>query len=292
VCGNIGLNTAKCHGIIDEDADLIIEMVNFFRSRAHAEVEQQAFETSRSLESVSKIITSKTNDIQRRGGPPNRISELSELLTSVDKICSSNPFCQSEAGQDSVARSIIVKTAPGASLDKFRENVLASHLYLKHLDENCDIAQVTKSLQPDFLSTEFQGLVGLPAVVAPPKRPPIPRFLGEGVVHNPAGLALFDDPNDGTLVYVADSGNHKVRLISASTGETFRNIGFGEGVKRGQLKNPMGIVFYISKDNMPLLYVADMNNNRVLIFNAITGAILQFIGSGKGSRHGEMAVNR
>ncbi len=90
------------------------------------------------------------------------------------------------------------------------------------------------------------------------------------------------------LLYVADSLNHRVQVFSAVDGKYFCTIGAGVvGSGIGQLNFPMGLCLQMPEAisgglgfTDPLLYVADKNNNRIQVFNALTGAFVRMIASG------------
>lgn len=94
---------------------------------------------------------------------------------------------------------------------------------------------------------------------------PIDRF-GAGELVRPIGLAR--DPVEG-VVYVADSGDHKVKKFSDG-GEFLSAIG-GPGRKAGALNTPT----YLSFSN-GTLYVTDTFNFRIQMFDRNGEAISQF----------------
>jgi uncharacterized protein (TIGR03663 family) len=82
--------------------------------------------------------------------------------------------------------------------------------------------------------------------------------FGAGQFRAPKGLALDADGN----IYVADSQNHRVQVLSPE-GSFLREWG-GEGNAPGQFKEPWGIA--ISPEGA--IYVADTWNHRVQVFDA------------------------
>ena len=105
----------------------------------------------------------------------------------------------------------------------------------------------------------------------------------------PATAALLDGPRAVKLdaagnLYIADSGNHRIRRISAVTGiiETVAGTGSeefsgdgGPAISAG-LKAPSGLAF----DAFENLYIADLGNNRVRRMDAGSGIITTVAGSG------------
>ena len=102
---------------------------------------------------------------------------------------------------------------------------------------------------------------------------------------NPTGLAL-----SGTTLYVADSGNHRIRAIDlANTNKTVSTIaGSGTAGHAGgagtaaQFNFPTGIA--VSGDT---LYVADQNNHRIRAIDLASGTVRDIAGDGTaGSTNG------
>lgn len=100
------------------------------------------------------------------------------------------------------------------------------------------------------------------------------------ILQFPTGLALLpkDEEDDyfdfSSLLYVADSMNHRILVVRTDTGEQFLTIGNGRGKAEGKLNGPQGLLIYKTQ-----LFVADSNNNRVQVFNAINGSFVRSIGS-------------
>ena len=68
-------------------------------------------------------------------------------------------------------------------------------------------------------------------------------------------------------------------------------IGAGVGSGTGELLNPHGIVLLMPLPGLtsdPWIFVNDRTNNRIQVFNAITGAYLRTIGRGAGSGPGQL----
>ena len=82
-------------------------------------------------------------------------------------------------------------------------------------------------------------------------------------LNNPFGVALDSSGN----VYIADSGNHRIRMIDAISGNISTIAGTGSGGYSGdggaatsaRLKYPTGVVL----DSSGNVYIADSYNNRI-----------------------------
>ncbi|KAG2374520.1 hypothetical protein C9374_010804 [Naegleria lovaniensis] len=108
-------------------------------------------------------------------------------------------------------------------------------------------------------------------------------FNGDGMhalltqFHTPIGLSLT--PN-GDL-YVADSGNGRVRKISASTRIVTTLI------SNQELSTPVGVFAMTNGD----VYVTDSTKGLVKHYNATTGIVSLVAGGGSASRNGALATN-
>ncbi len=115
-------------------------------------------------------------------------------------------------------------------------------------------------------------------------------FAGDGssamaaMLSEPAGLAVGAD---GT-VFIADSGNHRIRRVAAGRIETIAGLGLlgygGDGGPAGRalLRFPKGVAL----DGAGNLYVADTGNNRVRRI-APDGRIATLMGTGQRGRTGD-----
>jgi len=90
----------------------------------------------------------------------------------------------------------------------------------------------------------------------------------------PQGIASTTGGN----IWVADTGNNRLKKYNPTTGALFNNIG-GEGSGPGQVKEPMAIA--VGADNS--LWVADTGNNRIEMFNSTPVYVRQFGTEGTGS---------
>ena len=119
------------------------------------------------------------------------------------------------------------------------------------------------------------------------------RFAGDG---GPAEAALLNFPTavavdtDGN-VYIADTLNHRIRMVDVATG-TIRTIaGTGQARYSGDggpaisasLQDPAAIVI----DGRDRLYIADQSNNRVRAVDLRTGRISTIAGNGTAAYNGD-----
>lgn len=91
-------------------------------------------------------------------------------------------------------------------------------------------------------------------------------------LQHPLGICTAADPN---LLYIADSYNHKIKVLDLSS-RTVRTVagsgsaGLVDGKGRGaRFSEPAGIM--LGPEN--LLYVADTNNNAVRVLDLVTGSV-------------------
>lgn len=112
-----------------------------------------------------------------------------------------------------------------------------------------------------------------------------------GQFNGPFRMAI-EMPEPGTtynpLLFVTDYGNHRVQVFDAVNGEFVHSIGTNVGFGPGQFNGPLGISLHQSPTGgATLLFVGDNGNNRVQVFNAITGTYIREIGSGGGAHPGQ-----
>ncbi|MBI4865385.1 MAG: putative Ig domain-containing protein [Candidatus Wallbacteria bacterium] len=120
----------------------------------------------------------------------------------------------------------------------------------------------------------------------------IPAFSGDGgaatsaTINQPEALAFDASGN----LYIADSGNHRVRVVNAGTGAiaTFAGTGnagaAGEGglATVAELNRPSGLAF----DSAGQLHISDTANHRVLVVQA-DGKVRRVAGSGQAGFSGD-----
>lgn len=122
------------------------------------------------------------------------------------------------------------------------------------------------------------------------------RGAGPGQLSGPSGIVLKitaipktlgdgeQEPSEDVRLYVADHGNSRVVCFSALTGRYLRLIGAGKGSGPGQLSGPFGLALQYPKGGRrgdPVqLFVADYGNNRVQVFDSLTGRFLRSVGTG------------
>ncbi|MCP3906009.1 MAG: hypothetical protein GY715_20490 [Planctomycetes bacterium] len=121
----------------------------------------------------------------------------------------------------------------------------------------------------------------------------VATYSGDGgpavnaAVNAPDGVAIDSAGN----IYIADSLNHRIRRISAATGNISTVAGTGTAgffgnngpATSAQLDSPED-VFVDASDN---IYVADRNNNRIRRIDAGTGIITSVAGNGGSSYSGD-----
>jgi len=110
---------------------------------------------------------------------------------------------------------------------------------------------------------------------------------------NPTGLVLDDFGN----LYIADTGNERIRKVNLSTGIITTVAGTGERgftedgglAKHAELANPLGLAI----DKKGNLFFVDRGNNKVRKINTTTGIISTIAGTGEAgfSGDGELATN-
>jgi hypothetical protein len=118
-------------------------------------------------------------------------------------------------------------------------------------------------------------------------------FGGDGgpatsaMLNVPAGLAIDASGN----IYIADSGNNRIRRVDAVTGIITTVAGNGTAAFAGDggiataasLNSPDGVAV----DSFGNLYVADSVNNRVRLINASSGIITTLAGTGSPNFNGD-----
>ena len=105
---------------------------------------------------------------------------------------------------------------------------------------------------------------------------------------------MLQSPTDsagGNLLYVTDVEDQLVHVFNAVDGNHLRTIGQGEGDGPGQLKCPLGCVassVATEQENSGELYVSEWANHRISVFDISTGDFKRHIGSGQGSKAGQL----
>jgi sugar lactone lactonase YvrE len=121
-----------------------------------------------------------------------------------------------------------------------------------------------------------------------------PGFFGDGgpatgaQLNEPTGLAL-----GGDILYIADTGNHRIRAVDLSSGtiETIAgsgNAGFGgdgRSALEALLNEPSTVS--VTADRLTL-FIADVANNRVRMVQFSTGNIFTFAGTGDDAFEGDL----
>jgi DNA-binding beta-propeller fold protein YncE len=116
-----------------------------------------------------------------------------------------------------------------------------------------------------------------------------------------SGTGQFDSPMDVFIantgpqsdseLFVSDDCNDVVMVFNPMTGAYIRSIGNGKGAGAGQFNGPWGLLVQtpLVSGGDYLLYVTDVSNHRVQVFNAVTGAHLRCIGAGNGAGQGQLS---
>jgi len=92
------------------------------------------------------------------------------------------------------------------------------------------------------------------------------------VLKTPNGLALN---NDGSELFVADTGNHRIVVVSTEDWSVLHEIGSGPGAGNEQFDSPNDIDVWaggIVEPGDGVLFVADTGNDRVVRYGYDTGA--------------------
>ena len=98
------------------------------------------------------------------------------------------------------------------------------------------------------------------------------RGSGDGQFSYPWGISI-----KGDVLYVADSGNHRVQKLTSS-GKFLHKFG-QQGSDQGQFNGPAGVII----DSNNKLIVSDFNDHRIQIFNENGGWLLTIDGKGSGN---------
>ena len=117
------------------------------------------------------------------------------------------------------------------------------------------------------------------------------RYIGQGQGAGPGQLdrpigctALLGGEGSISKLYVSEEDNHRVSVFDMATGAFIRHIGAGRGANAGQMDSPIGIALSLGgvarQGGDHLLYVSEVENHRIQIFNARTGAHVGFLGVG------------
>jgi len=121
------------------------------------------------------------------------------------------------------------------------------------------------------------------------------RYIGQGQGAGPGQLdyprgctALLGGEGGISELYVSEQDNHRVSVFDMATGAFIRHIGAGQGANAGQMDSPIGIALSLGgvarQGGDHLLYVSEVGNDRIQIFNARTGAHVGFLGVGDDPR--------
>ena len=102
---------------------------------------------------------------------------------------------------------------------------------------------------------------------------------------NPRGLAVrASAPGSGqpSLLFVCDYDRDQVKVFDANSGEFIRSIGSGvEGLGEGHLSAPTDVVVRSLPSGQSQLYVSEVGNNCIQVFDADSGTHIHMLGVGK-----------
>ena len=97
-------------------------------------------------------------------------------------------------------------------------------------------------------------------------------------------------PQNQSELFVADFSNGRVSVFDPWTGAYIRQVGQTMGSDTGDLFCPTGLLVQLpsAPGGNYLLYVTEIGNNRVQVFDAVTGSHLRCIGAGEGTGPGQL----
>ena len=118
---------------------------------------------------------------------------------------------------------------------------------------------------------------------------PLTRWEG-GIIgsadnlRSPYGLAVrAAAPGSGqqSLLFVCDFTKNQVQVFDANSGAFVRSIGSGvDGTGEGQLSKPRDVALRLLPSGQSLLYVSEIGNNRIQVFDADSGMHVRMLGVG------------
>ena len=123
-----------------------------------------------------------------------------------------------------------------------------------------------------------------------------PGFSGDGgaasnaALSSPFGLAVDDDDN----LYIADSGNHRIRKIDLANGIITTVAGSGSPGFEGDEGSALDAAFHsphgVDVDHRGNIYIADTLNNRIRRVDAFDGNVTTIAGSGIAGSGGDLGL--
>ncbi|MDE2717953.1 MAG: NHL repeat-containing protein, partial [Chloroflexota bacterium] len=123
-----------------------------------------------------------------------------------------------------------------------------------------------------------------------------PGFSGDGgpataaELNSPFGLA-FDDADN---LYIADSGNHRIRRIDLATGIITTLAGSGSPAFEGDDGSALDAAFHaphgVDVDRHGNIYIADTLNNRIRKVDAFNGIVTTIAGTGIAGSAGDLGL--
>ena len=94
----------------------------------------------------------------------------------------------------------------------------------------------------------------------------------EGTTQEASEASLIAPPPASSLLFVADTENHRVKVVDLASGWHLRSIGKGEGTKPGQMQLPGGVAV----DAKQRLLVSECRGQRLQLFS-LEGEPLQLV---------------
>jgi DNA-binding beta-propeller fold protein YncE len=87
----------------------------------------------------------------------------------------------------------------------------------------------------------------------------VPEWLGSGTVPGQFNLPKAVAADASGNIYVADSGNHRIQIFDAKSGEWTAIGKQGPGI--GEFDHPSGIAV----DSLGTIYISDTRNHRIVV---------------------------
>ncbi len=198
--------------------------------------------------------------------------------SALHAVYSTSPLISTVAGNGNAGYSGDTGTAIGAQLRGPKTTVVdgSGNLYIA-----------------DSLNNRIRRVDGFTGLISTVAGTGVATFSGDGSaavsagINQPGGLELDAIGN----LYIADTGNNRVRKLTASTGVistvagngTAPFSGDGSAATSAGISGPLGLALDASGN----LYIADTGNNRVRKLTAATGVISTVAGNGTATFGGD-----
>jgi hypothetical protein len=231
--------------------------------------------TSANLNNAQHVSVDSAGNLYISDNTDNRIRKVWAASGLITTVAGNGTACASptaSCGDGGAATSANLNYPNAAIVDS------AGNLYIADRYDN-RIRKVSAS------TGNISTIAGTGATCTTPTASPA---CGDG---GPATSATFNVPIDLALdgagnLYIADDGDDRVRMVSASTGNISTvagngsycttNCGDGSAATSAGFANVRGIAI----DRAGNLYISDYENNRIRIVSASTGIISGFAGNG------------